>query len=109
MNPALKYALGRVGLFVAVAVPAVLLLPRDMNFLLKLMIALVLSAVLSFFLLRRWRQEIAERMSENARRRMAEKERLRSALAGEDHPRSGPNAAQPRDATGDDPSDPRDQ
>ena len=42
-------------------------------------------------------------MSDNARRRLAEKERLRSALAGEDQPGSGPNAAQARDATGDDP------
>ena len=86
MNPALKYFLGRVGLFVVVSVPVVLLLPRSVNMLLKLMIALVVSAALSYFLLRRWRDEVAERMSANARRRQEEKDRLRSALAGEDEP-----------------------
>lgn len=89
MNPALKYFLGRVGLFVVVAVPVVLLLPKSMNMLLKLMIALVVSAALSYFLLRRWRDEVAERMSVKARRRQEEKDRLRSALAGDDEPDNG--------------------
>jgi membrane protein implicated in regulation of membrane protease activity len=84
VNPALKYFLGRVGLFLVVAVPVVLLLPRSMNPLLKLMIALVVSAVLSYFVLRRWRDEVAERMSDNARRRREERDQLRSALAGDD-------------------------
>ena len=84
VNPALKYALGRVGLFVACAVPVVLLLPASLNLLLKLMIALVLSAIASFIFLRRWRDELATRMSANAQRRLAERERLRSALAGTD-------------------------
>lgn len=84
MNPGLKYAFARVGLFVACVVPALLLLPRDMNVLLKLMIALVVSAALSFFLLRRLRDEVANQMSANARKRIEEKNRLRAALAGED-------------------------
>lgn len=84
MNPALKYALGRVGLFVVCLVPALLLLPSDMNSLLKIMIALVVSAGLSFFLLKGQREAVAEQMSANARRRIEEKERLRAALAGED-------------------------
>jgi len=92
VNPALKYFLGRVGLFVVVAVPVLLLLPRSMNVLLKLMIALLASAVVSYFVLRPWRAEVAERMSANARRRREEQDRLRSALAGDDEPGSDPRS-----------------
>jgi hypothetical protein len=45
---------------------------------------LVLSAAGSFFLLRRWRDEVAEQLAAGSARRKGEKERLRSALAGED-------------------------
>jgi hypothetical protein len=86
VNPGLRYALGRVGIFVVCAVPALYLLPDGMNTLLKLMIALVLSAAVSFFLLRQWRDEVAERMSANARRKIDEKNRLRAALAGNEEP-----------------------
>lgn len=86
MSPGLRYALGRLGIFVACAVPALFLLPREMNPLLKLMIALVVSASVSFFLLRQWRDEVAERLSAKARKKIDEKNRLRSALAGEDEP-----------------------
>jgi type II secretory pathway component PulJ len=55
-----------------------------MNLFLKLMIALILSAVLSFALLRRWRDEVAEQLSASSRRRVEQKEKLRTALAGED-------------------------
>ena len=85
MKPGMKYALGRLAIFVLCAVPAVVLLP-DVNPALKLLVALLLSAVLSYFLLRQWRDEVAEQMSVNARRRIEEKERLRSALAGDDDP-----------------------
>ncbi|MFY1635546.1 DUF4229 domain-containing protein [Solwaraspora sp. WMMB335] len=83
MSPAVKYTLGRVGLF-AVAVAA--LWPVELNIFLKLMIALVFSAAVSFFLLRGWRDEMAQQIAESAERRRADKERLRSALAGEDQP-----------------------
>lgn len=83
MSPMSKYALGRIGLFLAVAAPLMLIFPR-MNLLLKLMIAVLVSAALAFFLLRRWREEVAEQMMANSRRKAAEKEKLRSALAGED-------------------------
>lgn len=86
MNPGLKYTLGRIGLFVLCAVPAMLLLPESVNPLLKLMTAVIVSAVLSFFLLSGWRDEVAEQLSGSARRRAQEKERLRQALAGEDGP-----------------------
>jgi hypothetical protein len=80
------YALARLAIFVACALPALFLLPREMNSLLKLMIALVVSAVLSFFLLGDLRDQVAQRMSENAQRKATERQRLRSALAGEDEP-----------------------
>jgi hypothetical protein len=98
MNPMLKYTLGRVGIFVGCAVLALVLLPRDMNVLLKLLIALVASAVASFFLLRPWADELAERMSANTRRRRDEKERLRAALAGEDEPSAPPPTEEDRPA-----------
>ncbi|MET8256391.1 DUF4229 domain-containing protein [Micromonospora sp. NPDC005205] len=82
MSAALKYTLGRIGLFVAVLAGLWLV---DMNVFLKLMLALVFSAALSFFLLRGWRDEMAGEIAEAAERRRTEKERLRSALAGEDH------------------------
>ena len=82
MNPMLKYTLGRLGIFVAVAVPAMLLL-TSVDVLVRLMIALVVSAVVSYFALRRWREEVSRRIAESARRRTEDRERLRSALAGE--------------------------
>ena len=72
-----------------------LLLPADMNFFLKLMIALVVSAALSFALLRRWRDEVAEQMSSNSRRRTEQKDKLRSALAGDEA--TAPSDADPRE------------
>jgi Protein of unknown function (DUF4229) len=82
MNPIVKYTLARILLF-AVCVGLVSL-PAEMNLFLKLIVALVVSAAASFFLLRQWRDEVAERLSTSSRRRLDEKERLRAALAGED-------------------------
>jgi Protein of unknown function (DUF4229) len=81
MSPTAKYTLGRIGLFVLVLL---VLLPVHMNVFLKLMIALVFSAALSFFLLRGWRDQMAGALAKAAQRRRAERDRLRSALAGED-------------------------
>ncbi|MCO1595618.1 DUF4229 domain-containing protein [Micromonospora sp. RHAY321] len=86
MSAAVKYTLGRIGLFVAVLAGLWLI---DMNVFLKLMLALAFSAALSFFLLRGWRDEMAEEMAGAAERRRTEKERLRSALAGDDQPTEG--------------------
>ncbi|MFC5925861.1 DUF4229 domain-containing protein [Micromonospora vulcania] len=83
MSAAVKYTLGRVGLFVAVLAGLWLI---DMNPFLKLILALAFSAALSFFLLRGWRDEMAEEMAGAAERRRTEKERLRAALAGDDQP-----------------------
>lgn len=83
MSAAVKYTLGRIGLFVGVLAALWFV---EMNMFLRLMLALVFSAALSFFLLKGWRDEMAGEMAEASERRRAEKERLRSALAGEDQP-----------------------
>ncbi|PZF87740.1 DUF4229 domain-containing protein [Micromonospora deserti] len=88
MSAAVKYTLGRIGLFVVVVAA---LWPIDMNIFLKLMLALAFSAALSFFLLRGWRDEMAEEMAAAAERRRADRERLRSALAGDDEQRPDDN------------------
>jgi hypothetical protein len=81
MSPAVKYTLGRLGLFVLIFV---LLLPLPLNILVSAMIALVVSAVLSYFLLADWRNQMGEQLAGAASRRSAEKERLRAALAGDE-------------------------
>ena len=93
MSPAVKYTLGRLGLFIVVFV---LLLPVPLNFLVKAMIALLASAAFSYFLLAKWRNEMAEQLGSAARRRSAEKRRLRAALAGDETAAAdGDRAAEP--------------
>ncbi|MFJ6196607.1 DUF4229 domain-containing protein [Micromonospora sp. NPDC092111] len=93
MSAAVKYTLARIGLFLVVVAA---LWPVGMNVFLKLMVALAFSAAASFFLLRGWRDEMAEEMAAAAERRRAEKERLRSALAGDDQPAEGDPGDQQR-------------
>ncbi len=94
MSPAVKYTLGRFGLF---AVVLLLLLPVPLNFLVKAMIALVASAAFSYFLLAKWREEMAEQLGSVAQRRREEKQRLRAALAGDEAAAAaGDRAAEPR-------------
>ncbi len=81
MTPVVKYTLGRVGLFVAVAL---LLWPVPLDLLVKLMIALVASFGLQFVLLRRWRTQMISQVDDSMTRRRAAKDKLRSALAGDD-------------------------
>lgn len=81
MSPAFKYSYGRLGLF---AVAFALLFPFPLNILVKAMIALIVSAVSSYFVLAKWRNEMGEQLSTIASRRSAEKERLRAALAGDE-------------------------
>jgi hypothetical protein len=83
MSPVVKYTLGRIGLFVVI-LAAMLPVPYPQNFFVKAMIALFASAGLSFVLMRQWRDEMAEQLSAAARRRRAEKDRLRAALAGDE-------------------------
>ncbi|RKR89709.1 uncharacterized protein DUF4229 [Micromonospora pisi] len=87
MSPAVKYTLGRIGLFLVVAAA---LLPVPMNIFLKLMLAVVFSAAASFFLLRTWRDQMAEQVAGAVQRRQAEKQRLRAALSGEDEASEAP-------------------
>jgi hypothetical protein len=99
LSPAAKYTLGRLGLFVVVLLA---LWPVELNLLIKLMVAVAFSAASSFFLLRRWRDEMAAQMADAAQRRKAEKDRLRSALAGDERteptgPPAGPRAGESPD------------
>jgi hypothetical protein len=86
VSAAVKYTLGRVGLLV---LAVLVLLPLRLNIFLTLMIALLGSMLLSYFLLRRWRDELAVEITEARRQRAEQKERLRAALAGEDEPAGG--------------------
>ena len=90
MSPALKYTLGRLGLFVVVFAA---LLPVPLNLLVKAMIALIASAGFSYFLLAKWRIQMAEQLSSVAQRRRAEKDRLRAALAGDESAAAGGDRA----------------
>lgn len=81
MSPGIKYTLGRVGLFVVFAVA---LLPFHLNLFLALMIALLASMVLSYFLLKRWREQLSSDIAQHVENRRAEKDRLRTALSGDD-------------------------
>jgi len=96
MSPAVKYTLGRLGLFVLIFV---LLLPLPLNILVKAMIALVVSAAASYFLLADWRNKMGEQLASAASRRTTEKQRLRAALAGdEEAAAAGDRAARPTNA-----------
>jgi hypothetical protein len=82
VSPAVKYTLARLGLLVAVFI---LLVPvPGMSVLLKLMIAVLVSAVLGWFLLRKMRDDVASQVEQVMERRKDQKEKLRSALAGDD-------------------------
>ena len=86
MSPALKYTLGRVGLFVACALG---LLPLPLNLWIKLMVAVVASFALQFVVLRKWRLEMIGQVDDAMARRRQEKQRLRAALAGEESDGTG--------------------
>jgi Protein of unknown function (DUF4229) len=99
VNPAIKYTLGRIGLFIAAFL---VLLPVPVNLLLKLALALLISAVLSFFVLRGWREQYSLQLQNAVERRKSEKDKLRSALAGDDEhdlPTDSPGSPEaPRDS-----------
>jgi uncharacterized membrane protein YccC len=83
MSPAVKYTLGRLGLFVVLLL-VMIVVPIPLNVFVKAMIALIISAVLSYFLLADWRNKMGEQLAGAATRRAAEKQRLRAALAGDE-------------------------
>ena len=88
MSPIVKYTLGRLGIFLAILLA---LWPVHIDIFLRLILAFAFSAAISFLLLRLWRDQMAQRLAEMADRRRTQKERLRTALAGEDRaePRAG--------------------
>jgi hypothetical protein len=94
MSPAVKYTLGRLGLFLIVFA---LILPVPLNILVKLMIALVASAGFSYFLLAKWRNQMAEQLGSVADRRAKEKQRLRAALAGDEEAAAAGDRAATKD------------
>jgi chromate transport protein ChrA len=83
MSPFMKYTLARVGIFVVVAA-ALFFVPAPIDPLLRLLIALLISAVLSYFVLGRLRNQVGVQVADVVQRRAERKERLRSALAGDD-------------------------
>jgi len=86
MSPIVKYSLARLGLFVAVA--AVLIaLPLPLDVFLRLGIALLISAVASYFLFKGMRDEVATHLAAAVERRQERKARLQAALAGDDEER----------------------
>lgn len=86
MSPAVKYTLGRLVLFLA-CLAATWFIP-GLDLFIKLGIAVLASAALSWFLLRGLRDEMTAQVEQTLERRKADKERLRAALAGEDLPAS---------------------
>ena len=85
VSPMVKYTLARLGLFVVV-LGILAAVPIQINILVKLMIAIVVSALLALVLLRGMRNEVATQLAGAAERRAEEKQRLRAALAGDDAP-----------------------
>ena len=81
MSPAIKYTFARVGLF---AIVVAVLYPLGLDLFLTMMIALLISLPLSYFLLRRWRDQMAQRLETTVEQHRAQKEKLRAALSGED-------------------------
>jgi hypothetical protein len=89
---AIKYTAGRIVLFAAFFAALWFV---DLDIFVKLIVALLLSAVASFFLLGRWRDEMAVDLAGRADKRKAERQRLRAALAGDDE---RPDGEDPVDA-----------
>ncbi|GAA2607673.1 hypothetical protein GCM10010399_43230 [Dactylosporangium fulvum] len=83
MSPIVKYSLARLGLFVIVAAVA-LTVPVDVSVALKLMVAVLVSAVLAFFLLKGMREQASVQAVGVAQQRTEKRERLRAALNGDD-------------------------
>ena len=87
-----KYSLARLGLFV-VAAAVLVALPVPVHVLVKLAAAVLVSAALSWFLLRGLRDQVSVQVGAAVQRRSEEKQRLRAALAGEETASSGDAAS----------------
>jgi hypothetical protein len=74
-----KYTLARVGLFVLVTFA---LTPLH-DLVLQALISAVVTSIFALVVLKKWRNEVAGVLEKSVSQRRAEKERLRSALAGD--------------------------
>ncbi|GAA2510624.1 DUF4229 domain-containing protein [Pilimelia columellifera] len=83
MSASVKYTVARLALFVGIAAA---MMPLPLDLFVKLMIAILVSAAASYFVLRRLREQVAEEWAVAADRRREQKAKLRAALAGEDAP-----------------------
>lgn len=83
MNPLMKYTMFRLALFLLIAVP-LWVLPIPLDPIVKLMVALLVSAVVSLFVQRRMRDDVSSQVATTVQKRSEKKERLRAALAGDD-------------------------
>ena len=92
MSPFVKYTLARLGLF-GLAAATMLVVPLNISVPLKLMIAILVSAALAFFLLKGLREEASVQAVGMAQRRSEKRERLRAALNGDDD--GGESATKP--------------
>lgn len=81
MSPLWKFTLGRIGLVVLIGA---LLWPTGLHPLVIAMVALLGSFLLSFVLLKKWRDEMLSDVDAAVKRRRVQKEELRSALAGDE-------------------------
>jgi uncharacterized protein DUF4229 len=100
VNPFVKYTLARIGLLLAALL--VLLPVPGLSFMVKLLLAVTVSFILSWVVLRKWRDELSAYLATRAEQRRVERERLRATLAG-DYP-AGPGDSDPggADAAGED-------
>ncbi len=90
MNPAILYTLGRFACFGAVAGVLYLLGLRSW---LLVIASLLLSAPLSYVLLRNVRNNWSVQIDQRLKRRKAEKDKLRATLRGDDEDETPPPAA----------------
>ena len=90
VHPALSYTLYRFSLIVAVACVLFLVGFRSWALVLG---AFVISLPLSWFVLRKQRQQLAARIAEHQERRQAEREELRRALDADPEPEVDPAIA----------------
>ena len=81
LPPMVKYTLARVGMWVVLTFVLNAILH---NVILCALISAVVTAIAGFFLLSKWRNEVASTLETSITKRRAEKEKLRSALAGDD-------------------------
>jgi hypothetical protein len=83
LPPMVKYTLARIGMFVVLAYVLDLIIHDPI---LAMLISAVVTAIASYFLLSKWRNQVAATLETSITKRRTEKEKLRSALAGDDDP-----------------------